>query len=649
MSPVSTLPLSSPTRAQAPASPAPHSAHRHATWAAAGAAVQRANRRLHTALRRHGSRAQAAAPDSGEDAGAAAVRLLRPEQQEVAQTEIEGTTEYDVSCSTAQADSSGGDEQAGLLGSRDLGEMLGFALPALGMVLADPLMSLIDTACVGRVSSIQLAALGPNTAIFNSAFQLFVFLGVGTTNIIATNSLRTPGLSSAELEVRRQAAEITLCNSLQLAVALGCLVAAVLLGCGRAFLSGMGVAPELLAPAWEYLSIRALAAPAVLLMSASQGACLGQQDAWTPFNVLLAAGALNTVGDVYLISSRGMGVAGAALATAAAQYLGAAYFLWHLWHKERRGEGIRLRWTGFPRIAQMREFLLVAATLFTRTVFGMAAYFSMTTAAARLGTLATATHQVAMQTFWFLSYFPEPLSLTAQSLLARDRGHPERAAHWAWLLLRSGAQLGLLLAAAVWLVFTRAASWFSADVAVQQQVARLAPVAMAAIAVCSGAHAAERGVGGWGGGGGGGGGGRARACVRGGCTSGCWQDVPLPHALPDGEVVLLLCSPVCCAAGGLCCGSLVFTCGSFLAAGSGRPRSDDDVRRDQRRRRQPGAPAAVKCGGFGRYACSAARWATSRAGPGRSVVRSGGLLRHTPGGAPAAVLLIRRRRVQRRG
>lgn len=40
------------------------------------------------------------------------------------------------------------------------------------------------------------------------------------------------------------------------------------------------------------------------------------------------------------------------------------------------------------------------------------------------------------QTFWFLSYFPEPLSLTAQSLLARDRGHPERAAHWAWLLLR---------------------------------------------------------------------------------------------------------------------------------------------------------------------------------------------------------------------
>jgi hypothetical protein len=32
-----------------------------------------------------------------------------------------------------------------LLGSKEVGEMLAFALPALGMVLADPLMSLIDT------------------------------------------------------------------------------------------------------------------------------------------------------------------------------------------------------------------------------------------------------------------------------------------------------------------------------------------------------------------------------------------------------------------------------------------------------------------------------------------------------------------------
>ena len=44
--------------------------------------------------------------------------------------------------------------------------------PPTGLTLADPLMSLIDTACVGQVSAVQLAALGPNTFIFNFVFQV---------------------------------------------------------------------------------------------------------------------------------------------------------------------------------------------------------------------------------------------------------------------------------------------------------------------------------------------------------------------------------------------------------------------------------------------------------------------------------------------
>lgn len=46
------------------------------------------------------------------------------------------------------------------------------AIPALGVVAADPLISLIDTACIGRVSTQQLAALAPNGAVFNMIFQV---------------------------------------------------------------------------------------------------------------------------------------------------------------------------------------------------------------------------------------------------------------------------------------------------------------------------------------------------------------------------------------------------------------------------------------------------------------------------------------------
>jgi Na+-driven multidrug efflux pump len=62
----------------------------------------------------------------------------------------------------------------GLMESRHMKEIMALALPAFGTILADPLMSLIDTACVGQAGSLQLAAMGPITAIFNFVFQVCV-------------------------------------------------------------------------------------------------------------------------------------------------------------------------------------------------------------------------------------------------------------------------------------------------------------------------------------------------------------------------------------------------------------------------------------------------------------------------------------------
>ena len=55
---------------------------------------------------------------------------------------------------------------------------------------------------------------------------------------------------------RRDAAERTLCNSLQLALACGALSCGVLLACGPAFLGAMGASAELLGPALLYQRIR---------------------------------------------------------------------------------------------------------------------------------------------------------------------------------------------------------------------------------------------------------------------------------------------------------------------------------------------------------------------------------------------------------
>jgi hypothetical protein len=59
------------------------------------------------------------------------------------------------------------------------------ALPALGTLAADPLVSLIDTAFVGQLGSTALGGLGVATAVFSIAFFMFNFLAYGTTPLVA--------------------------------------------------------------------------------------------------------------------------------------------------------------------------------------------------------------------------------------------------------------------------------------------------------------------------------------------------------------------------------------------------------------------------------------------------------------------------------
>ena len=60
-------------------------------------------------------------------------------------------------------------------------EIFALALPALGSLAIDPLVSLVDTAFVGRLGAAQLGALGINAAIFAMTFVVFNFLAYGTT------------------------------------------------------------------------------------------------------------------------------------------------------------------------------------------------------------------------------------------------------------------------------------------------------------------------------------------------------------------------------------------------------------------------------------------------------------------------------------
>jgi hypothetical protein len=88
-----------------------------------------------------------------------------------------------------------------------------FALPCLGLWVAQPLLSLVDTAFVGlsgdpSTSAAQLAALGPATTFFDGATYLFSFLNVATTNLYSSARAQRGEQSDKAESVVRTAARV---------------------------------------------------------------------------------------------------------------------------------------------------------------------------------------------------------------------------------------------------------------------------------------------------------------------------------------------------------------------------------------------------------------------------------------------------------
>jgi putative MATE family efflux protein len=210
-------------------------------------------------------------------------------------------------------------------------EILGIAFPAALALAADPIASLIDTAFVGRLGAVQLAAVGVSIAIFNQASRITIFPLVSlTTSFVAeedtmekmkeeankanlvhaetilvqdslekgissptsndTNQPQQPPApdtksNSGNKSNKKEKRTIrTASTAMILGLILGLVQAIFLIFSSKLLLGVMGVKPNspMLSPAHKYLSIRALGAPALLLSLAMQGIFRGFKDTKTP-------------------------------------------------------------------------------------------------------------------------------------------------------------------------------------------------------------------------------------------------------------------------------------------------------------------------------------------------------------------------------
>lgn len=325
------------------------------------------------------------------------------------------------------------------------------AIPALGSLVADPLLSLVDTAFVGRLGTDALAALGVSAAVFGIAFFVFNFLEYGTTSEVAKAVGRHDGAAAGRAVV----------TALGLAVVCGAAVSAGLIVAAPRLIRLFGGNPEVVALGATYVSIRALAAPAVLFVRAANGALRGFQDTTTPMVVAIAINALNLALDPLLIFGFGMGIAGAAWATVIAQWCAAgAFFVIFRRRMDRYGiEAVR------PVAGEVRRFLRVGRDLVIRTASLLATFTLATAVAARVSNLAVAAHQVLSQLFLLMALALDALAIAAQALVGlhvgANRGEDARAV--ADRLLVLGIGVGVVLSGVLAAIASALPGWFSAD------------------------------------------------------------------------------------------------------------------------------------------------------------------------------------------
>jgi MATE family multidrug resistance protein len=331
-------------------------------------------------------------------------------------------------------------------------EILGLAIPALGALAIDPLLTLVDTAFVARLGTVELAALGVDTAILGFAFFAFNFLAYVVTPLVA----RALGQGRAE-EAQRWVGD-----ALLLAVALGIVVAVLIEVLAPLLVDLMGSSPRW-RPAIDYLRIRALATPAVLVTTAGHGAFRGHKDTRTPLRVALGVNLLNLVLDPLLIFGLGWGLQGAAVATMAAQYLGAVWFLRLIVQRNMASRPRGLA-ESIPSLLHLgRNGVLLSI----RTGLLLASFTVAASVATRIGPEEIAAHQLVAQVFLLAALLADSFAIAAQAMVGETgaRGDLDSLNALNRRLLAWGSIAGLILMIAVW--FGRyGLEWLARDPAV---------------------------------------------------------------------------------------------------------------------------------------------------------------------------------------
>ncbi|XP_010250616.1 PREDICTED: protein DETOXIFICATION 44, chloroplastic isoform X1 [Nelumbo nucifera] len=367
-------------------------------------------------------------------------------------------------------------------------DILSIALPAALALAADPITSLVDTAFVGHLGSVELAAVGVSISVFNLVSKLFnvPLLNITTSFVAEEQALinddndlspingdegfDSPSMPRERIGDKQDKKYLpAVSTSLALAAGIG-ISETIALSIGSGFLMNiMGIPADspMRLPAEHFLTLRAFGAPPMVIALAAQGTFRGFLDTKTPLYAISAGNLLNAILDPILIFLFGFGIGGAAISTVISEYLIAFILLWELNAK------VLLIPPNMERM-DVARYLTSGGLLIGRTIAVLLTMTLATSMAAQEGPIPMAGYQVCLQVWLAISLLNDALALSGQALLAGDysQGNYKQARHVVYRTLQSfgsiqiGLVTGIALAVMLFIGFEAFSGLFSTDSAV---------------------------------------------------------------------------------------------------------------------------------------------------------------------------------------
>ncbi len=297
------------------------------------------------------------------------------------------------------------------------------AVPMILSNLTVPLVGMVDTAVVGRISVADIGAVAVGATVFSFLFWTFAFVRMGTTGFAA----QAHGAGDAE------GLAGTAVRAYAMAVVIGC--AMVLLSVPVRWVGLLIIGPsETVAPlADTYIAIRIWSAPAVLLNAVATGWLLGVQRAGLVLVLNAMINLLNVALDVWLGVIEGMGLTGVAWASVAAEWSGAVLSL-ALTARIATRRGAPFRLGAIRDLEAFRRIASVNADIFLRTLIAVCSISSFTAVGARMGELTLAANGVLFLLQTFVAFGLDGFAHAAEALVGGAVGRRDRKAFRAAVL-----------------------------------------------------------------------------------------------------------------------------------------------------------------------------------------------------------------------